>query len=144
MLSSMFIYPVRMQTVYTQYLTQLIGTQASQQTIGKFVSQRFPISIVNRSPMNALGDRDNAITSYSTILHSWHSALLASCASDGDHVPCDFILQSDWFLKILRGNSRHKMNGNATRPFSQFFGRGLGTRVVYSVLVNGMLLYHIC
>ena len=70
-------------------LSQLIGTQASQQTIGKLVSitrmgkQRSPISIVHRSPLNALGDRDNAITSYSTVLHSRHSALLALCACDG-------------------------------------------------------------
>ena len=56
-----------------------------QQTIGEFVSitrmnkQRSPISIVHRSPVNArhhcrayVGDTDEAIMSYSTILHSRH------------------------------------------------------------------------
>ena len=40
-----------------------------------------------------------------------------------------FIPQSDWLLKILRGNGRQKIHGNATRPLSRFFGRGLGTRL---------------
>ena len=49
-----------------------------QQTIVEFVSitriskQCSPISIVHRSPVNALGDRDDAIMGYSTILHSRH------------------------------------------------------------------------
>ena len=46
-----------------------------------------------------------------------------------DHVLRDFILQSDWLLKILRGIGWQKIHGNATRPLSWFFGRGLGTRL---------------
>ena len=46
-----------------------------------------------------------------------------------DHVPCGFILQSDWLLKILWGNGRQKMDGNATRHLSWFFGRDLWMRL---------------
>ena len=46
-----------------------------------------------------------------------------------DHVPHGFILQSDWFLKLLRGNGRQKIHRNATRHLFRCFGRGLGTRL---------------
>ena len=49
-----------------------------------------------------------------------------------DHVPHGFVLQSDWLLKILRGNGWQKMHENATRPLSRFFGWGLGTRLGFS------------
>ena len=91
MLSFVFIYPVRMHTVYTQFW-KIVSVHRDpsqcQQTIGEFISitrmskQHPPIAIVHQSPVNVLEDRDNTITSYSTILHS-QQALLASCACDG-------------------------------------------------------------
>ena len=45
-----------------------------------------------------------------------------------DHVPRGFIPQSDWLLKILRGNGWQKIHENTTRALSRFFGQGLGTR----------------
>ena len=98
-----------------------------QQTIGEFVSithmgkQRSPILIVHRSPVNTLGDRQDAITGYLPYCIVGTFGLVCMW---WDHVPRGFILQSDWLLKILRGNGRQKMHGNATRPLSQFFGRG--------------------
>ena len=63
--------------------------------------QRSPISILHRFPVDALGDRDDAITGYSTILRSRH---FWPRAHGMDHVPRGFILQSDWLLEILSGN----------------------------------------
>ena len=99
--------------------------------IASMSKQHSAISIVNRSPVNArhhcrtyVGDTDDAISSYSTILHSRH---FWPCAHV--HILRGFILQSDWLLKILRGNGRQNIHGNGTRPLSRFFGRGLGTRL---------------
>ena len=145
----MLIYPVRMHAVYTQN-SDIVSVDRDpsqcQQTIGEFVSitrlgkQRFPISIVHRAPVNVLEDRNDAITGYSTILHSRHFWPRAHVM--GSRSAC-FILQSDWLLKILRGNSRQKMYGSATRPLSRFFGRGLGTRLMWLWLFL-FLLYFNC
>ena len=72
----LFSYPVQVHTVYTQ-IPMIVSVDRDpsqcQQTIGEFVSitrmskQRSPTSIVHQSPVNALEDRDNTITSYSTI-----------------------------------------------------------------------------
>ena len=80
-LSSVFIHPARMPlSIHKFWQIVSVDQEPSQcqQTIGEFVlitrigKQHSPISIVHRFPANALGDRHNAITSYSTILHNRH------------------------------------------------------------------------
>ena len=105
-----FIYPVRMHTgLYTNSdrSSQLIETQASANRCSRslswqpvWVNSAFRFQSSTDPPVNMLGDRDNAITGYSTILHSWDFVLVRMW---WDHVPRGFILQSDWLLKILRG-----------------------------------------
>ena len=112
-----------MHTVYTKDRLSWSGPKpVPTERIGEFVSitrvgkQRSPISIVHRSLASA--------TPLSHVCRRHRHELLCHIALSGvwprahvmDHVPRGFIPQSDWFLKIFRGNGRQKIYGNATRP----------------------------
>ena len=79
--------------------------------------QRSLILIIHHFSLNAIGDRNDAIMGYFTILDSRHFWPRAHVM---DHVPCGFILQSDWVLKILRGNGRQKCTEALPGPFPDF------------------------
>ena len=152
-LSSVFIYPVWMHTVYTQILTDRLswsGPKPVPTDKRGFVSithmgkQRSPISIVHWSPVNALGDRDDAITGYSTISSYCIVGTFGLVRMWWDHIPRGFILQFDWLLKIWSGNGRQKMYGSAIRPLSRFFGRCLGTRLTLSMIIIQLVCDYSC
>ena len=122
MLSSMFIYPARMHTVYTQIPTNHLSWSEPKPVPTDDRWIWINSTLWFRSSINLLQPQyhcrtyvGDQATPYSTILHSWYFWW--------DHVPHGFILQSDWFLKILRGNGRQKVHGNATRPLSRFWNR---------------------
>ena len=72
-----------------------------------------------------VGDTDDTITSYSTIVATFSLVRMWR-----EHVLHSFILQSDWLLKILRGNGQQKIHRNTSRPLSRFFGQCQGTRLL--------------
>ena len=104
-----------------------------QQTIMEFVSitriskQRSPISIVHRSPVKMR--KETETTPSQATLPYCIIGTFGLVRMWRDHVPRGFVLQSDWLLRILRGNGRQKIDENATRPLFRFFGRSLGTRL---------------
>ena len=135
MLSSMFIYPARMHTVYTQIPTNHLSWSEPKPVptddrwiwINSTLWFRSSINLLQPQYHCRMYVGDQA-TPYSTILHSWYFWR--------DHVPHGFILQPDWFLKNLRGNGRQKVHGNATRPLSLILEQGLGTRLPYPAVIN--------
>ena len=115
--------------------SQLMGPKpVPTESIGEFVSitrmskQRSPISIVHRSLANA--------TPLSHVCRRNRRELLYHIALSGvwprahviDHVSRGFIPQSDWLLKIYRGNCRQKYTETLPDPF---FRIGPGDEATY-------------
>ena len=130
-------------SVYAQILTDRpswSGPQPVPTDDQEFVSithmskQCSPILIVHQSSANAT-PLPHVCRRHRHDRRCHHELLYHVCIISGlmrmwlDHIPHSFILQSDLLLKILRGNGRQNIQGNATRPLSWFFGQGLGTRL---------------
>ena len=118
------------------------------QMIGEFVSvtrmdkQHSPISIVHRSPANMqhhchmyVGDTDDAITSYIHVLPYCMVGTFGLVRMWRGHVPCGFILQSDWLLKIWEVMVNRKYMEMLPGPFPDFLGGAWGrgyAQIAYS------------
>ena len=147
----MSIYPTWMHTVYTQIPTDCLSWSEGPKPVptdnqrvclnNSMGKQHSLISIVHWSAAMRhhcsmyVGDTDDTITSYSTIVGTFGLVRMW-----WEHVLHSFILQSDWLLKILRGNGQQKIHKNTSRPLSKFFRQCPGTRLLQrGVLVLSVL-----